>query len=80
MMARINLDDELNHTLLSFSDIQAELNLRHARDAMQEVVEHLDLTPEERSGLEAELGGLNQMLNKLEQTRVQIAVFGMVGR
>jgi hypothetical protein len=80
MMAPINLDDELNNTLLSFSDIQAELNLRHARDAMQEVVEHLDLTPEERSGLEADLGGLNQMLDKLEQTRVQIAVFGMVGR
>jgi small GTP-binding protein len=79
-MDRINLDDELNNTLLSFSDIQAELNLRHARDAMQEVVEHLDLTPEERGGLETDLGGLNQMLDKLEQTRVQIAVFGMVGR
>ncbi|MGB3532305.1 MAG: GTP-binding protein [Microcoleaceae cyanobacterium] len=79
-MDRINLDDELNNTLLSFSDIQAELNLRHARDAMQEVVEHLDLTPEERNGLETELSGLDQMLDKLEQTRVQIAVFGMVGR
>ncbi|MGB3404281.1 MAG: GTP-binding protein [Microcoleaceae cyanobacterium] len=79
-MTWINLDDELNNTLLSFSDIQAELNLRHARDAMHEVVEHLDLTPEERSGLEADLGGLDQMLDKLEQTRVQIAVFGMVGR
>ncbi|MDY7023464.1 MAG: GTPase, partial [Cyanobacteriota bacterium] len=76
----MNLDDELNNTILSFTDIQAELNLQDAQDAMREIVEHLDLTPEERAGLEPEIEGLETMRDKLEQTRIQIAVFGMVGR
>ena len=41
----------------------------------------MDLTPQERSGLEpANWGGYKKMLDKLERTCVQIAVFGMVGR
>ncbi len=72
--------DELDNTILSFTDIQAELNLRDAQEAMREIVEHLDLTPQERTGLEAEIQGLETIRDKLEQTRVQIAVFGMVGR
>ncbi|MEL7034903.1 MAG: DUF697 domain-containing protein [Cyanobacteria bacterium J06592_8] len=76
----MNLDDELNNTILSFTDIQAELNLQDAQDTMREIVEHLDLTPEERAGLEPEIQGLETMRDKLEQTRIQIAVFGMVGR
>ena len=76
----MDLDRELDKTILSFSDIQAELNLRHAKDALAELVTNLDLTPEERSGLEADIGGLQTMLEKLERTCVQIAVFGMVGR
>lgn len=76
----MDLEQELDKTLLSFADIQAELNLRHAKDALQEIVFHLDLTPTEREGLEPAIGGLQQMLDKLERTCVQIAVFGMVGR
>ncbi|MEB3277652.1 MAG: GTP-binding protein [Lyngbya sp.] len=76
----MNLDDELNNTILNFTDIQAELNLRDAQKTMREIVGHLDLTPEERAGLEPEIEGLETMMDKLEQTRVQIAVFGMVGR
>ncbi|WP_413161589.1 GTP-binding protein [Capilliphycus salinus ALCB114379] len=76
----MNLDDELNNTILSFTDIQAELNLRDAQKTMREIVGHLDLTPQERAGLETEIEGLETMMDKLEQTRVQIAVFGMVGR
>jgi len=76
----MNLDDELNTTLLSFTDLQAELNLRHAQDALREIVDHLDLTPTEREGLEPDIGGLQRMMDKLESTSVQIAVFGMVGR
>lgn len=72
--------DELDNTILSFTDIQAELNLRDAQEAMREIVEHLDLTPQERTGLEAEIQGLETIMDKLEQTRIQIAVFGMVGR
>lgn len=75
-----NVDRELDDTILSFADIQAELNLRHAKDALRDIVENLDLTPIERTGLEPEIGGLEKMLDKLERACVQIAVFGMVGR
>ncbi|TAF39902.1 MAG: GTP-binding protein, partial [Oscillatoriales cyanobacterium] len=75
-----NVDRELDDTILSFADIQAELNLRHATDALRDIVENLDLTPIERTGLEPEIRGLEKMLDKLERACVQIAVFGMVGR
>lgn len=76
----MDLDQELDSTLLNFADIQAELNLRHAREALREIVANLDLTPQERTGLEPAIGGLERMLDKLERACVQIAVFGMVGR
>ncbi|MGE5658172.1 MAG: GTP-binding protein [Actinomycetota bacterium] len=76
----MDLDRELDSTILSFADIQAELNLRHARDALRHIVDHLDLTPQERAGLEPAIGGLEKMLDKLERACIQIAVFGMVGR
>ncbi|MDF0555691.1 GTP-binding protein [Kamptonema sp. UHCC 0994] len=76
----MEIDKELDNTILSFADIQSELNLRHAREALRDIVENMDLTPQERSGLEPAIGGLQKMLDKLERTCVQIAVFGMVGR
>lgn len=76
----MSLDDELNTTISSFADLQAELNLRNAKDALRDIVQHLDLTPTEREGLEPAIEGLQTMMDKLEQTSVQIAVFGMVGR
>ncbi|MBW4681516.1 MAG: GTP-binding protein [Microcoleus vaginatus WJT46-NPBG5] len=75
-----NLAEELDRAIFSFSDIQAELNYKQAKDALQDLVDNLDLTLEERAGLEGEIGGLEVMLDKLERTCVQIAVFGMVGR
>ena len=62
-----NVDRELDATILSFADIQAELNLRHAKDALRDIVENLDLTLQERTGLEPEIGGLEKMLDKLER-------------
>lgn len=76
----MEIDKELDNTILNFADIQSELNLRHAREALRDIVEKMDLTPQERSGLEPAIGGLQKMLDKLERTCVQIAVFGMVGR
>jgi small GTP-binding protein len=75
-----NLDGELDEAILSFADIQADLNYKQAKDALRELVTNLDLTPEERAGLDPEIEGLSTMLDKLERTVVQIAVFGMVGR
>lgn len=79
MTAAWNLDD-LDRTLLSFEEIQGEINYKQAQDSLRNLVNHLDLTPREQAGLESEIDRLATLLDNLEQTVVQIAVFGMVGR
>lgn len=74
------LNQELEEAILSFEEIQSELNYRQAQTALRDLVENLDLTPQERQGLEPEIGGLESLLNKLDHQVVHIAVFGMVGR
>lgn len=75
-----NIDRELDKVIFSFTDIEAELNYKQAQTALREIVANLDLTPQERAGLEPAIGDLQAMLDKLERSVVQIAVFGMVGR
>jgi small GTP-binding protein len=74
------VDRELDAAIESLADLDAELAYRQARSALRSLMERLDLTPRERSGLEPDLEGLAQMLDKLEDQRVQIAVFGAVSR
>jgi small GTP-binding protein len=74
------LEAELDHAIHSFEDIQAELNYQQAQSALQNLVDNLDLSPQERVGLESEIKDLQTMLNKLEGLVVHIAAFGMVGR
>ena len=64
----------------SFRDLQAKLNYEQAQTALQEIVQRLDLSPRERTGVEAEIEYLQHLLDKLEQSVVHIAVFGLVGR
>lgn len=73
-------DQELDEAILSFDDIQAELNYRQAQTSLRELIDHLDLTPQEQRGLEPEIGGLEALMDKLDRQVVHIAVFGMVGR
>ncbi|NER51954.1 MAG: DUF697 domain-containing protein [Symploca sp. SIO1A3] len=73
-------EQELDNTVLGFAEIQSELNYKYAQDALRDLVNNFDLTPQEQAGLEVEIKGLTRVLDKLEQTCVQIAVFGMVGR
>jgi len=68
----------LNQT--DYEQMQAELNYRQAQKLLRQMIAKLDLTARERSGLEPELAELEQMLEKLDQQLIQIAVFGMVGR
>lgn len=75
-----DLDRQLEGTVFGFSDLQAQLNYKQAQTALRDLVENLDLTPIERSGLEPAIGDLQAMLEKLERSVVQIAVFGLVGR
>jgi small GTP-binding protein len=72
--------DELDSAILSFEEIQGELNYKQAHDALRDLVTNLDLTPQEQAGLESEIEDLAALLDKLEHTCVQIAAFGMVGR
>ncbi|NJO44069.1 MAG: DUF697 domain-containing protein [Cyanobacteria bacterium RU_5_0] len=71
---------DLNEIILDFNDIQAELNYRQAQDVLRDLVQKLDLTLQERRGLETEINSLETMLDKLDRQVVHIAVFGMVGR
>lgn len=73
-------EEELDSAIFTFEDIQAELNYKQAQTALQNLVNHLDLTPQEQEGLETEIADLETMLGKLERMVVQIAAFGLVGR
>ena len=71
---------DLDEALVSFDEIQEQLNYQQAQDSLRNLVNHLDLTHREQIDLESELNSLTEMLEKLEYSLVQIAAFGMVGR
>ncbi|MDH6056522.1 GTP-binding protein [Umezakia ovalisporum] len=73
-------EEELDSAIFGFDDIQTELNYQQAQTALRNLVTNLDLTPQEKKGLEIELADLQTMLGKLDKMVVQIAAFGMVGR
>lgn len=75
-----NLEGDLNQAIWSFEEIQAELNYKQAQDSLRGLVTNLDLTPQEQTGLESEITSLIDLMDKLENSCVQIAAFGMVGR
>ncbi|MBH8575382.1 GTP-binding protein [Nostocaceae cyanobacterium CENA369] len=75
-----NWEEELDSAIFSFEDIQKELNYKQAQTVLRNLVANLDLTSQEKSGLEAEIADLEIMLGKLDGMVVQIAAFGMVGR
>jgi GTP-binding protein Era len=75
-----NWEQELDKVIFNFDDIQAELNYQQAQTALSSLVTNLNLTSQERQGLEREITDLEMMVKKLERMVVQIAAFGMVGR
>lgn len=76
----LNWEEELDSAIFSFEDIQTELNYKKAQTALRTLVANLDLSPQEKRGLETEIDDLETMLGKLDRMVVQIAAFGMVGR
>ncbi|MDB9496024.1 GTP-binding protein [Spirulina major CS-329] len=74
------MTDDFDATLLDIAAIQGELHYKQAQTALHNLVQHLDLTPQEEAGLNQELEHLSQVLDKLDRSVVQIAAFGMVGR
>ena len=73
-------NSELESALIDFEEITAELNYRQAQKSLRSLIGNIDLTAEEQNGLESDIDRLTEMLDKLEQSVVQIAAFGMVGR
>jgi GTPase len=73
-------EQEMDAAIYSFDEIQTELHYKQAQTTLKNLVNNLDLTPQEQAGLETEIGDLENMLAKLDQMVVQIATFGMVGR
>ena len=71
---------DLDNVIVSFAEIQEELNYKKAQDSLRKLVDRIDLTAQEQNGLASEIDRLVTMLDKLERYVVQIAVFGMVGR
>ena len=47
-----NWDEELDSAIFSFEDIQRSLDYKQAQTALRNLVTNLDLTPQEKSGLE----------------------------
>ena len=74
------VEQELGNLVLDFQDLQDDLNYRRAQDTLRELIQRLQLSPRERVGVEEALQSLSGLLDKLENTVVHIAVFGLVGR
>jgi GTP-binding protein Era len=74
------VEAELSQIVENFQDLQDDLNYQRAQDALRDLIHKLNLTDRERSGLEGTLQNLTGLLDKLENTVVHIAVFGLVGR
>jgi hypothetical protein len=72
--------EDLDSALLSFEAIQEELNYKQAQSSLRDIVNKIDLTAQEKMGLETDIDRLADMLEKLEASVVQIAAFGIVGR
>lgn len=73
-------DPELQRAIADFGNLPGELNYRQAHQALRSLVQQLDLQPHEATALDTEVQALEQLLRKLDETVVHIAVMGLVGR
>ena len=72
--------EDWENTIIDFAKLQGEINYQKAEQSLRNVLTNLDLKPEEESELTSEINHLQSMLNKLENSIIQIAAFGMVGK
>ncbi|NEQ50625.1 MAG: DUF697 domain-containing protein [Leptolyngbya sp. SIO3F4] len=66
--------------LENFDKVAADLQYKQAQASLKQVIDGLDLTPREREGLQPEIDNLLGFQRKLENCKLNLAVFGMVGR
>ena len=64
----------------TFDQLTDDLRYQQAIASVKKLIASLDLSPREQVGLEAEIGHLHSVLQKLEDQVLHIAAFGMVGR
>ncbi|EDX86801.1 GTPase, putative [Synechococcus sp. PCC 7335] len=64
----------------TFDQLTDDLRYQQAIASVKKLIASLDLSPREQAGLEAEIGHLHSVLQKLEDQVLHIAAFGMVGR
>jgi len=74
------VEQDLEQIMGSFQGLQDDLNYRRAQDALEDLIQRLNLSPREMAGLSNPLGNLTGLMDKLDQAVVHIAVFGLVGR
>ena len=74
------VERELGQIVGDFQALQDDLNYRRAQVALRDLVQRLNLSPRERTGLDEAIQSLGSLLDKLDNTIVHIAVFGLVGR
>ncbi|MHB1560530.1 MAG: DUF697 domain-containing protein [Isosphaeraceae bacterium] len=78
-------DDEELNALLEELDRQTaaadpDRAVEQARESLEETIAGLKLTPEEETALADELRQLRELTQKLDETTIEIAAFGMVSR
>ncbi len=77
-------DEELNELLDELDRQTAAENpdraVERARESLEETLAGLKLTPEEETALADELRQLRELTQKLDETTIEIAAFGMVSR
>lgn len=73
-------EEDWENTILDFAHLQGEINYKQAQQSLENLLLNLDLKEEEKQGLETDIENLTQLLQKLEDSVISIAAFGMVGR
>lgn len=73
-------EEEWENTIINFAHLQGEINYKQAQESLENLLLNLDLKEEEKQGLETDIEHLSQLLQKLEDSVISIAAFGMVGR
>lgn len=80
MMNQWEEEEDWENTILDFAHLQGEINYKQAQQSLENLLLNLDLKEEEKQGLETDIENLTQLLQKLEDSVISIAAFGMVGR
>jgi GTPase len=75
----VNANPEWQEAIAGFSDLQADLDRERAQQVLRNMLGH-ELSQREKGQLSKEINELENWLDRLEQSTIQIAVFGLVGR